>query len=56
MDALTEPLAERSELAALELRLQVAELAAGVHRMVREAIAVSVAQALGEPPQESNPK
>jgi len=33
-----------------------AELAASVHLMVREAIAVSVSQALGEPPQDSNPK
>mgnify|MGYP001602629090 FL=1 len=33
-----------------------AELAASVHLMVREAIAVSVAQALGEPPQDSNSK
>jgi hypothetical protein len=33
-----------------------AELAASVHLMVREAIAVSVSQALGEPPQDPNPK
>ena len=33
-----------------------ADLAASVHTMVREAIAVSVTQTLAEPPQESNPK
>ena len=33
-----------------------AELAASVHRMVREAIAVSVGQTIGAPPQDSNSK
>lgn len=45
-----------SEMLEQALNGMRADLAASVHRMVREAIAVSVSQALGEPPQDSNPK